>query len=124
MKFTLKGTKTVQSRLRTLAAWYPERIDSALYLEGEIEMTESKRRVPTDTTTLQKSGFVSFPTREGSRASVVLSYGGAAEDYAVVQHEDGSLFHPNGGQWKYLESVLNESAPYMARRLVRRLEIG
>lgn len=124
MTFKLKGTNRMQKKLRALAARYPERVDMALFVEGEIEMVESKKRVPVDTTVLQKSGFVSLPTRIGGKSSVTLSYGGAAEDYAIVQHEDPDLFHPNGGQWKYLESVLNESAPSMARRLARRLEIG
>src|SRR5690606_17248765 len=86
-----------------------------------IEMTESKKRVPVEFGNLRASGFVQQPRREdGRRIFVELVYG---TDYAVYVHEDPDAFH-KVGQWKYLESVLNESAPFMGQRLANRLQIG
>lgn len=86
-------------------------------------MTESKRRVPVDTGTLRASGFVMEPERSGRNISVTLAYGGPAEGYAVVVHEDLDAFHPHG-QAKYLESVLKESQPHMRARLAQRIHLN
>ena len=56
---------------------------------------------------------------EGSEVSVTLGYGGAAQDYAVVQHEDESLNHPNGGEAKYLEKPLLRRLAGMGERIGR-----
>jgi hypothetical protein len=52
---------------------------------------------------------------------VVLWYGGAAEAYAIVQHENLE-FHHTTGEAKFLESVLNESRPFMAQRIAKRIK--
>jgi hypothetical protein len=52
-----------------------------------------------------------------------MSFGGAAEDYAVVQHERLDYFHTTG-QAKYLESVLNESREHMLARIARRVDLN
>lgn len=122
MKLRIVGGKTMQEKLRDIMKRVPARMGAALYQEAQIEMTESKRRVPFEFGVLKASGFVAEPVYRGTNVSVTLSYGGAAEDYAIVQHERLDFLHPKGGQAKYLESVLNESAPYMATRIGRRLE--
>lgn len=122
MKFALKGSKEMQERIRRIAKAFPDRVAAALYQEAQIEMTESKRRVPVDTGTLRASGFVAEPVRKGRNISVTLSYGGAAEDYAIPVHENLEAFH-RIGQAKYLESVLNESAPHMAGRVAARVHL-
>ncbi len=126
--------------LRDVATQMPRSVESALYVEAQIEMTESKRRCPVSPTkaqfkamgrsmpknlrpgTLRASGYVAKPVREGRKISVELGYGGAASDYAVVQHERLDYRHTTG-QAKYLESVLNESRPYMLQRIAQRLQI-
>lgn len=115
-------------------------VEAALYLEAQIEMTESKRRCPVSPTkaqfkamgrtpprnlrpgTLRASGYVARPQRDGKKISVTMGYGGAAEAYAVVQHERLDYRHTTG-QAKYLESVLNESRPYMLQRMAAHLQI-
>jgi hypothetical protein len=42
---------------------------------------------------------------------------------AIVQHERIDFFH-KVGQAKYLESVLNESRPYMGARIARRVDLN
>lgn len=112
----------MQAKLRRIAAKLPDRVAAALYREAEIEMTESKRRCPVKYGTLRASGMVSLPVQTGKTISVTLSYGGAAEKYAVIVHENLEAIHPIG-QAKFLESVLNESAPFMAERVSRRVRL-
>lgn len=136
----LLGAGSMMSKLREIAAKFPDRVAAAIYQEAQIEMTESKKRCPVSPTaaqlrmmhrsvpknhvpgTLRASGTVHEPVRSGRNISVTLSYGGAARAYAVVQHERLD-FHHTTGQAKYLESVLNESRPYMAERVGRRVHL-
>lgn len=89
-------------------------------------MTEAKRRTPVDTRPnaphpgqLRDSGEVHEPEQKGNTVSVTLSFD---TDYAIYVHENPDAEHPVG-QWKFLQSVLEESAPYMAERYARRMDI-
>jgi hypothetical protein len=135
------GSKEIAKTLRQLATKFPDRVLAALYLEAQIEMTESKRRCPVSPTksqmkamgrswskntrpgTLRASGYVAQPERNGRTLSVEIGYGGAAADYAIPQHERLDYQHTTG-QAKYLESVLNESRPSMAQRIGARVQLG
>lgn len=138
----IRGAKEMIALLKQIADKFPDRVAAAIYQEAQIEMTESKRRCPVSPTkaqgmamrprrylqpghapgTLRASGTVHEPERHGRRISVMLSYGGAARAYAVVQHERLDFFHTTG-QAKYLESVLNESRSSMAARIARRVQL-
>jgi len=118
--------------LQRIATKFPDHVAAAMYQEAQIEMTESKRRCPVSPLpapkgvvpgTLRDSGQVARPDRRGKHISVTMSYGGAAEDYAVVQHENLD-FHHTTGQAKFLESVINESRPYMAGRIADRVHLN
>lgn len=120
-------------KIKEIAEKFPDRVASALYQEAQIEMTEAKKRTPVWNPAvrvprgivpgaLRASGFVHLPERRGSHISVTLSFGGAAVDYAVYVHEDPDAFHAIG-QWKYLESVLNESRAYILGRIGLRLKL-
>jgi hypothetical protein len=86
----------------------------ALYRRAEHVMSRSKTEfVPVRDGILRDSGYVQPPTLDGGEVAVELGYGGAAKAYALKQHEDLSLNHPNGGQAKYLERPLLEEAPSM-----------
>lgn len=129
----LNGAKDMVSVLKQIAKKFPDRVAAAMYQEAQIEMTESKRRCPVSPLpapkgvvpgTLRASGTVHKPTRgSGNVITVKMSYGGAAEDYAIVQHERLD-FHHTTGQAKYLESVLDESRPYMAARIGKRVHLN
>jgi hypothetical protein len=123
MKMQIKGISEMLSNIKNAQQKVANKVEAALYQEAQIEMTESKQRVPVDTGTLRASGHVEEPVRSGERVSVSLVYGGAAEEYAIIVHEDMSAFHKEG-QAKYLESVLNESAPHMLERLGKRLNLN
>lgn len=125
----------VSVNLKRILGKFPDRMASAIYTESNIEMTEAKRRTPVSPLpaprgvvpgTLRASGTVSEPERSGRNISCTLSFGGegsGAQDYARVQHENPDFFHTTG-QWKYLESVLNESRSFMGARLARRVDLN
>lgn len=86
----------------------------ALYRRGEAIITDSKENyVPVDQGILRDSGHVELPEYVDGGVQVALGFGGAAEAYAVVQHEDFSLQHPNGGGPKYLERPLLEHSQHL-----------
>lgn len=118
---TFRGLEAMEARLTTLGERFGPAAGAALRAEAEIEMTEAKRRTPVRTGVLRNSGTVTGPDAEGT---VVMSFGGAAEAYAIEIHENLEMFHPRGGQAKFLESVVLESAPYLAQRVAERLFSG
>lgn len=130
----MKGANDMVNVIKRIAAKFPDRVAAAIYQEGQIEMTESKRRCPVWNPSvpippghvpgsLRASGHVHEPVRSGRNISVELSYGGPSVDYAVHVHENPDAFHAIG-QWKYLESVLNESRAFMARRIAARIDLN
>jgi hypothetical protein len=139
----MKGAKEVIDTLKKLAEKFPDRVAAAIYQEAQIVMTESKRRCPvaSDGGILRASGQVSLPVRKGKNISVTLSYGGAADAYAIAVHEHLSSHSPpswvtaedNGHpvQWttpgtgpKFLEGPINEAAEDMAARIAKRVQLG
>lgn len=142
MGMQVRGIAQMRSTLRKIAEQYPKKVAAALYVEASIEMAEAKRRTPVAAVnggTLRASGLVSEPIIEGENISVTMSFGGAAQDYCLAVHEHLSEHSPpswviaeeNGGiEWnasgtgpKFLESVINESRPYMAARIARRIKL-
>lgn len=120
-------SRAVLANLKKIVGKWPDRVGDAMYQEGLIEMKEMRRRTPVDTTPnaphpgqLRDSGKVEKPERIGRRIYVTLSF---ATDYAVFVHEDPDALHPVG-QWKYMESVLNESRNHMAGRIARRVDLN
>lgn len=121
-----------------IAVKQPERVAKGLYLEFQIELTESKKLVPVSPTqaqlkamgqyrpkhvvpgALRASGQVLEPVVTYRTISCEISYGNASVPYAEVQHERLDFFHTNG-QAKYLESVIDASVPYMAERIMKRI---
>jgi hypothetical protein len=135
VKEMLKNVDKSVERVRKAAA-------AALFLEGQLQMTEAKLRCPVaehDGGVLQASGIVSKPQSKGNRMWVELSFGGAASAYAIAVHEHLSVHSPpswkiaeahgNGVHWhrpgsgpKFLESAMNEAKPTVNERLARRIK--
>jgi hypothetical protein len=112
------GLAKALKMLEGLGTRVPAALAAALYQEAEAVMARSKQEfVPVDTGTLRASGYVEPPALTDGGILVTLGYGGAAAAYALKQHEDLALHHPNGGQAKYLETPLNEAATGMADRV-------
>lgn len=84
----------------------------AMYAEATVILNESKRIVPVDTGNLRASGRVERPEVGNGKASVEISYGGAAAPYALIVHEvppnsggrwGTGMTHKAGQTFKYLE---------------------
>ena len=123
------GAPQMVARLKTLARRFPDHVIAALRQEAEIEVTEMKKRTPVDTTpkaphpgNLRASIHVADEDRSGRMLSVTVATGKQAP-YAIYVHENPDAFHPVG-QWKFMESVIQESRPHMARRLARRVDLN
>jgi hypothetical protein len=117
----IRGSAEMRRDLQDAATRHPGLVLQALTVEGEIEMAEAKRRTPVDTGALRASGHVSSPRHSGGTFEIDLAFGGPAAPYAAIVHEDPDAHHPVG-QWKYLESVVLESAPYLAERVWERVK--
>lgn len=74
----------------------------ALTDAGEFLLAEANKTIPFDEGTMARSGQVTQGDGE-----VVVSYD---TSYAVAQHEDVRLNHPNGRRAKWLQLTLNEQA--------------
>jgi hypothetical protein len=84
----------------------------AMYAEAATILNESKKIVPVATGNLRASGRVERPVTGKGRASVEITYGGAAAPYALIVHEvppntggrwGTGLTHAAGKSYKYLE---------------------
>lgn len=126
----LEGVPEMIRKIREVQKLYPDRVKQALAVEAEIEVTEAKKRTPVYTGPtgpgkpipglLRASVHQDGPHREGHRIYTKIVAGGAAGAYAIPQHENLEYFH-EVGQAKYIESVILESRPFMAARIVARL---
>lgn len=73
---------------------------------AHVLLDKSQPLVPVRSGVLIASGQV---VTDGEGAAVVYTATNPRDgyDYAIKQHEDTSLNHPNGGQAKYLEQPMN-----------------
>lgn len=133
MGFKLKGLVDFKTSAQNIKVNMPEELGSAIYQESQIEMTEAKKRTPVwnpanpvppghTPGSLRASGTVHEPEQHGDRVSCDLTFGDEIVDYAVYVHEDLEANHATG-QAKFLQSVLEESAPYMDQRIARRIDL-
>lgn len=89
----------------------------ALYAEAQVVLSESKRQVPFRYGALSGSGMVHQPYSVGNKAAVEISYGGAAVDYAFVQHENLNFRHAPGRKAKYLEDPVVDARDRLGERI-------
>ena len=98
--------------------------------ESLLAFRDSQRMTPHASGVLRSSGVVRPPTVSGSGVVIELGYGGAASAYALYQHENLSLNHPDPtnphsdpqGQAKYLETPVRKQVKGLAGRLRSELE--
>ena len=88
-----------------------EAVAGALYIVGEMMLSDSIAIVPVDDGVLRSSGFTDRPVIKPGEISVSLSYGGAAAEYAEKVHENLSYYHKPPTQAKYLEEPVAKLAP-------------
>ncbi len=119
MEVEIQGADVLAQRLKELGVTGLRIAAQALHAEAEMIMSESKSRyVPVDTGVLRASGYVMQPAVDRDGAEVRMGYGGAAEAYALEQHERLDYRHSVGGP-KYLERPLLEAAKGMTARLAQ-----
>ena len=116
------GLSELQQALKALGLNMLVEAGNALRAEGELIVTEAKRRTPVLTGVLRDSGHPIGPEIDGRSVSVKLTFGGAASGYAIFVHENVAAHH-HVGQSKFLESAVLEAAPYLAGRVARRIDI-
>lgn len=94
---------------------------AALWREGVKIMNAAKALTPVQTGVLKTSGLVQLPEITNDGVSVTLGFGGAASEYAEVQHEEASYYHKPPTQYKYLEQPLLEASQDMGFRIAKEL---
>lgn len=118
-----RGADNAIRDIRKLRAFGPDEFARALYQEAQIEVTEIKKVTPVDTGALRASITLEGPVREGRRIYVTVVAGGPSAPYAFIVHEDLEAFH-KVGEAKYIERPLAESAPYLADRIAKRIDLN
>lgn len=98
----MKGLKELRAALKKVREDAHAAADRAVYVAGNEVMTDAKMRAPIDTGVLRASGYVTLP----ENGKVELGFGGAAAEYALVQHERTEFRHETG-EAKFLENAIN-----------------
>lgn len=101
----------------------PDQVEAALYQETQVETTEVKKLTPVDKGNLRASVHSEGPFRQGRTIWTLIVAGGPSAPYALFVHEDPDAFH-KVGQWKYIETVVFQSAPFMLERIARRIDLN
>jgi hypothetical protein len=115
---TLKGAAELIAKFERLGGEMDDIAASALYQEAEKIMTDSKENyVPVRDNVLRSSGYVDDPEINADGISIEMGYGGAAADYAVIQHENLDFKHGGGKSAKYLEKPLMEAERGLTQRV-------
>lgn len=103
-------------------------LPAALTAEAELIMTESAELVPVEDGILLASRHeVGITIVESENLiEAVMGYGGAARDYAVVQHETPPdvYSHAPGKSWKFLAIPVQNAAAGLLGRIKARLGGG
>jgi hypothetical protein len=100
----------------------PDVIVKALTVEGNIELTEMRRRTPVEFGPLRASLTMTVE-RRGTQVTVEFGAGGPSAPYAIHVHERTELFH-RIGEAKFIERPLKESAPHFNERIARRINLS
>ena len=115
--FKIKGDKALIRRLKQIQKEAPEAVEAGLYQEGLRAQEIGVPLTPLDIGTLRNSWYVAHPTRTRKGSQVEIGVGGAAEDYAMVQHERLDFKHEVGGP-KFVERALIAIQPQFLRNLL------
>lgn len=114
--FELQGMAALQAALKASPGHALPVLGAALYREANAIMVDSKAEVPVKYGILRASGVVDLPHVSGAAVEVAMGYGGAAQSYAVMQHERTD-FHHRVGKDHYLSDPLTAHAQGMQERL-------
>lgn len=121
VELELKGREEMERAMRVLGEKGTTAMGASLFAEGQRVMNAAKGLAPVQTGVLKTSGLVLLPEITSDGVSVTLGFGGAASDYAEVQHEELSYYHKPPTQAKFLEQPLLEAAQDMGFRIAKDL---
>jgi hypothetical protein len=129
-KITLVGVDVVRSLLAKGGTVGVDALSSVLRDDSLLAFRNSQRMTPHADGPLRASGVVKPPVVSGTHVEVLMGYGGAASAYALYQHENTQLRHPDPtnphsdpkGQAKYLETPVRDQTKGLAKRLRDELE--
>ncbi len=121
ISMSIKGDRELIRVLNRLGNNAAPALGKVLYKEAEDILGDSKEHfVPVDLAVLKNSGHVELPDISRNWVKVTLGFGGAASEYALIQHE-AMDFHHTVGQAKYLETPVLGHAKSMPHRLATSL---
>jgi len=139
----VRGYEQMIAKMKDLQRRFPDYVAAALYQIAQEIMTEAKRRTPVSSGggILRASGRVSLPVRVGNKVSVTLSFGGAANAYALAVHDHLSIHSPHswvvaeeagrGIHWTtpgtgphFLLDVINEYKPKLLQMLAEKVQLN
>jgi hypothetical protein len=118
-KFTDTG---VIGRIRRIADETPRNMATAVEAFMYEELPEVVAATPFLSGNLRSTEHVEKAVINGKLVSCDIVAGGPDAPYALVVHERLDVYHPIGGA-KYIERVLNQSAPHAASRLASKLQL-
>lgn len=118
---TLVGQKELVAMLVDMEAKAAPALARALYEEGQLAFRQSQMEVPFRFGILKGSGRIYPPAIVGDEVEVILGYGGAAAQYAMVMHEGNHNFQ-GGKKRRYLQDPVEQRVPGMDQRILKRLE--
>lgn len=99
----LTGSKEMDARFSRMMAERPQRVGTSIFRFGTRVMSDSQDNfVPVKYSILRASGRTQLPVVSGTRVSVDLTFGGAAQAYALAIHEHPSRHSPRS--WKSAEA--------------------
>ena len=118
MRLRITGGKKLHAALAAEMA-ASKRAEQALFQGAEEIFNESQRQVPVRDAILKGSG-----NTKHTPGLSVISYGGAAKAYAIVQHERLDYKHPKQGKAKYLEDPMTEMGLDVINDIKKALKIS
>lgn len=120
--FQILGISQMQANVESWARNSWRKVADELYQEARRILELAQKRVPVKTGALRDSGKVDKPVITADQISVTISFGdGSSAAYAIKVHEDLKVRHVSGRS-KYLESVMLEEVPNVARNIRENLE--
>lgn len=100
----------------------PAEFAQALHEETLVEEKECQRECPVKTGNLRSTIHTEGPVIKGRNIQCFIVAGGSQAPYAWHVHEDVEAFHPHGGNAKYIEGPLKQSASSFPQRIAERMK--
>lgn len=115
------GLEELNKRILNIISAMPDEIENALIGDAnDVILPLAQSRCPVKTGELRDSGSVGTPEYDGHEVIVPIGF---SASYAVFVHENLEARHPNGGQAKFLESALNDTASGAITRIGNRIKL-